>query len=178
MRINTKVRYAIRMMADIAKHANGRLVSLKDVAHRQQLSKVYLSQLSAPLKRASLLKSTWGNKGGFALARPPFQITLLDIMEAVEGPIAVLDCVLDSGSCERADYCECVGIWREVNEAIVKTLEQYSLADLIEKTRQVSRKDDLCRIEPPPGERRHDKIREQRNIRSHRKRQENLAPNG
>lgn len=183
MRINTKVRYAIRMMADIAKHGQGGPVRLKDVARRQQLSRVYLSQLSAPLRNASLLRSIWGNNGGFALARPASHITLLDIMEAVEGPVAVLDCVLDPGSCDRADYCECLGIWREVNEAIVKTLEHYSLADLIEKTRLASRQEDLCVIQPGEAvplcgteERAHDTRREQQDISGNRQPEEHRPP--
>ena len=64
MRINTRTRYAIRMMADIAKHGHGEPVTLKDVAEREDLSKLYLSQLTTALKSASLLKSVWGNKGG------------------------------------------------------------------------------------------------------------------
>ncbi len=150
MRINTRVRYAIRMIADVAKHGGGGPIPLKDVARRQQISRLYLSQLAAPLKNASLLKSIWGNNGGFELGRPASKITLLEIMEAVDGPVAVLDCVLDPGACNRADYCECLGIWREVNEAIVKTLERYTLADLIDKTKQASRQEGLCLTGPAP----------------------------
>jgi Rrf2 family protein len=137
MRINTKARYAIRMMADIAKHGRGLPIALKDVAERQDLPKHYLSQLTAPLKNSSLLKSVWGNKGGYVLGRSASEISLLEIFQAVDGPIKIMDCVLDPGSCDRADYCECVGIWRGVNDAIVRALEKYTLADLIGKNRPV-----------------------------------------
>jgi Rrf2 family cysteine metabolism transcriptional repressor len=146
MRINTRVRYAIRMMADIAKHSHGEPVRLRDVAARQNLPKMYLSQLTAPLKRAQLVKSIWGNRGGYELNRPASEITLLDIIEAVEGPIALLDCVLDPGQCERSDFCECIGVWRTINETIVATLEHYSLADLITKIRPVTRTGNSCVI--------------------------------
>jgi Rrf2 family protein len=152
MRINTKVRYAIRLMADIAKHSHGQPVTLKDIAERQDLPKYYLSQLAAPLKHAALLKSIWGNKGGYLLNRPAEEMTLLDVLEAVDGPVAVLDCVLDPGVCDRSDFCECLGIWRNVNEAIVKTLEGYSLADLAGTSRPVSRNGDLCIIGPAQQE--------------------------
>lgn len=173
MRINTKVRYAIRMLADIAHHEGEGPVALKDVAQRQQLPKLYLSQLAAPLKAASLLRSVWGNKGGYKLERPASQVTLLDIMEAVEGPVAVLDCVLDTNYCERADYCECIGVWRQINEAIVRTLEQYTLADLVHKTRLPSLEQGrLCRIDPPPQGRRDDIQRKRRRPHGNGKRKE------
>lgn len=133
MKINTKVRYAIRMMADIAQQGQGDPVPLKEVADRQRLSKLYLSQLAAPLRNASLLRSVWGNKGGYVLGRPVGEINLLDIIEAVDGPVGVIDCVLDPESCDRIDYCECIGVWRDINEAIVRILERYTLEDLIHK---------------------------------------------
>jgi Rrf2 family protein len=131
MKINTRVRYAIRMMADIAKNGGDSPVPLRDVAERQGLSKLYLSQLAAPLRNASLLKSVWGNKGGYVVGRPASQINLLDIMEAVDGPVGVIDCVLEPETCDRVDYCECIGVWRDINAAITKIMEKYSLEDLI-----------------------------------------------
>jgi Rrf2 family protein len=156
MRINTRVRYAIRMMADMAKHGHGEPVALRDVAARQNLPKMYLSQLMAPLKRAGLIKSFWGNRGGYVLNRPASEITLLDIIEAVEGPIALLDCVLDAGQCDRSDYCECIGVWQTINESIVATLQHYSLADLVSRTRPVTRAGDSCVIAPAQEEASHD----------------------
>jgi Rrf2 family protein len=144
------------MMADIAKHGHGEPVPLHDVATRQNLPKMYLSQLTAPLKSAGLIKSIWGNRGGYVLNRPPAEITMLDIIEAVEGPIALLDCVVDPGLCERSDFCECIGVWRTIHETIVATLEHYSLADLISKVRPVTRSGDLCRISPAKEEITHD----------------------
>ena len=118
------------MMADIARYGHGEPVVLKDIADRQKLPKLYLSQLAAPLKSASLLKSVWGNRGGYTLGRGAGEISLLEIMEAVEGPVGVLDCVLDPGACERSDYCECIGVWREINEAVKRILSHYTLADI------------------------------------------------
>jgi Rrf2 family protein len=156
MRINTRVRYAIRMMADMAKHGHGDPVALHDIAARQNLPKMYLSQLTAPLKRAKLINSIWGNRGGYVLNRPASEISLLDIIEAVEGPVALLDCVLDSGACERSDFCECIGVWRTINETIVATLEHYSLADLVSKIRPVARTGNSCLIGPALEEDSHD----------------------
>lgn len=130
MKLNTRVRYAIRMMADIAKTGAEGPVPLKDVADRQGLSKLYLSQLATPLRNAGLLKSIWGNKGGYILGRPAGQINLLEIMEAVDGPLSIIECVAAPGSCERAAFCETIDVWRDINTAVTRVLEQYTLQHL------------------------------------------------
>jgi len=118
------------MMSDIASHGANGPVPLKDVADRQGLSKLYLSQLAAPLRNASLLRSVWGNRGGYLLSRPAGEITLLEIIEAVDGPVRIIDCVVDADFCDRVEYCECIGVWRDINDSITRTLERYTLEDV------------------------------------------------
>jgi Rrf2 family protein len=130
MKVNTRARYALRMMADIMKHDDGDPVPLKDVAKRENLSQRYLSQLAIHLKNAQLLKSVWGMNGGYRLARPAEEIRILDIFQAVEGPISVLDCLMDPNICPRYDYCDCVYLWRDINDGITNTLGKYTLRDL------------------------------------------------
>lgn len=132
MRINTRVCYAIRLMSDIARHTSeGRPVPLRDVAERQHLSKLYLSQLAMPLRNSELIRSIWGNRGGFLLNRAPGQIRLLDIVEAVDGPVGVMDCVLDPNYCERVDTCECFGVFCAINKEIAGILSKFTLEDLL-----------------------------------------------
>ena len=133
MKINTRVRYAVRMMADIARHESEGPVPLKEVAERQGLSKLYLSQLATPLRNASLLKSVWGNKGGYMLARPAAKIPLLEIIEAVDGPVGIIDCVLDPSLCDRSPYCDSINVWRDINTAMVEVLRKYTLDDLVQR---------------------------------------------
>jgi Rrf2 family protein len=142
MRINTKVRYAVRMMVEMAKYGDGAPVALHDIAGRSSLSKMYLSQLAAPLKNAGLIKSYWGNRGGYVLNRPASQISLLEIIEAVDGPIALLDCVADPEMCKRSRSCEAIGVWRAINETIVTNLRSYSLADLIRRPKPPTHKEE------------------------------------
>jgi Rrf2 family protein len=119
-------------MADIAGHTQEkRPVPLRDVAQRQQISRLYLSQLTILLRNAALLKSVWGNKGGYLLARAPEEIRLLDIVEAVDGPFGVMDCVLDPNLCSRAESCECIGVWCSVSKSIARTLSSYTLKDVL-----------------------------------------------
>ena len=157
MRINTRTRYAIRMMADIAKHGHGEPVTLKDVAEREDFSKLYLSQLTTALKSASLLKSVWGNKGGYVLARPASEIRLLDILEAIDGPVAILDCIADPGYCDRAKFCECRVVWADINQAIVNILKKHTVANLIKQCPSGSTASALGLIDLAQGEAAHGK---------------------
>ena len=132
MRMNTRACYAIRLMSDVAKHSSGnRPVSLRDVSERQKLPKLYLSQLTIPLRNATLLKSVWGNKGGFLLARPASDITLMDIVETVDGPVGVMDCVLDPNFCDRVKCCDCYSTFCAINREIVNTLARVKLSELL-----------------------------------------------
>ncbi len=134
VKISTRVRYAVRLMADIAKlGVDSEPVPLREVAYRQRLSKLYLSQLTIPLRNCGLLRSVWGNKGGFILGRPAAQISLLDIVEAVDGPVCVLECLSNPPACPRMKDCECREVWMEINEGIVKTLSARTLADVVER---------------------------------------------
>lgn len=130
MRVNTRTCYALALLADLSRHPAGKPVPLDEVARRQHLSRRYLSQLTIPLRNALLLKSVWGNRGGYLLARPPAEITLLEVMEAVSGPVGLTDCVLDPNYCARAPSCECRRVWLEINDGILKVLSAYTLADL------------------------------------------------
>ena len=150
MKLNTRVRYAIRMMADIARHCAERPVPLRDVARRQGLSKLYLSQLATPLRNAALLRSVWGNKGGYVLARPAEQINLRQIMEAVDGPVGIIECVENPETCARVPYCETFEVWRNINAAITGVLENYTLKDLVDMAPQDRRRDMACF--PPAGQ--------------------------
>ena len=135
MKLNTKARYAVRMMADIMKFGgDGGVVPLKDVAERQNLSKRYLSQLAMALKNAQLLKSVWGNQGGYKLGRPGTDISILEIIEAVDGPVSIIDCVFEDKICDRTHFCECRDLWSDINDAIVSKLSGFTLADLVNKS--------------------------------------------
>jgi len=129
VKINSKVCYSVRMMTDIASQRDGGPVPLKDVAERQGLSRPYLAQLAAPLRNASLLRSVWGNRGGYVLGRPAREITLLEIIEAVDGPIRIVDCLGDADFCDHVESCEWIGVWQDINDSITRTLEHYTLED-------------------------------------------------
>ena len=136
MKISTKGRYALRLMVDLAMAGGGQPVSLRDVAHRQQLSDKYLEQIVTPLSRAGLVRSVRGAGGGYLLTREPEQYTVGDILRPLEGDLAPVECATDEGFCERADQCVTVEVWREIQAAVSSVVDHITLADLVERQRR------------------------------------------
>lgn len=134
MKLSTRGRYGARLMLDLALHYGEGNIFLKDIAARQNISEKYLWHLVPPLRNAGLLQSTRGARGGYTLARPPSKITMEEIVTIVEGNILIED---EPGYPWDADGVT-GDLWREVKEAILKTLESYTLEDLVEKEKQKS----------------------------------------
>ena len=131
MKLSTRARYALRMMVEIAQKTNGdENVSLSQVAESSDLPRRYLEQLAIGLKNASLITGMSGKAGGYVLAKSPSSIRVGQIVEAVIGPINIVDCVLSPEMCLKADFCDCRWIYRHINERITEVLNDYSLADL------------------------------------------------
>jgi len=135
MKISTKARYGTRALLDLALNSNGDVMQLKDIARRQTVSPSYLEHLFIPLIAAGLVKSTRGSRGGVALARPASEIRLKEIVEALEGPISLVECLSGTSECPRSGACATQDIWSELNEAIGGVLEKTTLADLVESQR-------------------------------------------
>jgi len=121
---------------ELALHYGEGPILLKDIAKRQQISERYLEHLILSLKVAGLVKSMRGARGGFSLAKPPSQIRLSEIIQIVEGSIAIVECVDDPNLCSRADLCVTRDIWAEMKKAINGVLESTTLQDLVERQRE------------------------------------------
>jgi Rrf2 family protein len=134
MRLSSRARYALRMLIEIAEHeGEAGPVSLKEVAQRSRISHSYLEQLAISLKNASLIRGRSGHRGGYRLARSAATITIGQIVQAVIGPINVVDCVRHPDTCLAADLCGCRLIYRLVNERITGVLEEFTLQDLVRR---------------------------------------------
>ncbi len=135
MKISTRVRYALRLMLDIARHGppNGEPVQLSQVAERNNLSKGYLEQLAVSLKNAELIRSSSGRTGGYKLARPASEISLLEIFNASAGPVNIVECVMHPEECMQVEFCRCRGLWQLINLRITDVLSDYSLMDLLDE---------------------------------------------
>lgn len=132
MVISTKVRYALRLMLDIAMQGGDAPVPLHDIAERQNVSFKYLEQIVPPLNKAGLVKSVRGANGGYRLTKNPKEITTGDILRAGEGNLAPVAC-LASGEvdCPRADLCATLPFWRGLDDAITGYIDSVTLQDLV-----------------------------------------------
>ncbi|MDQ7793075.1 MAG: Rrf2 family transcriptional regulator [bacterium] len=134
--MTTRGRYAMMAMFDLALRGEREPVPIKAVAERQGLSDRYLGQLFTPLRKAGLVRSVRGAQGGYVLTRKPDEISVGDVLRAVEGPISPVHCVSDPGACARVDGCVTRGIWRKLRDRIVEVLDAITLADLCEEAGQ------------------------------------------
>ena len=138
MRVSTRGRYGLRAMFELARDFGEAPVLLSTVAERQGLSRKYLHTLLTTLKSAGLVRSVRGARGGFLLARRPAEITLSEIVRALEGPFSLMDCVADQTVCDRVNRCPTRQVWQELSDAVENMLDNVTLEDLV--TRQGRRR--------------------------------------
>ena len=136
MKISTKGRYGLRILIDLAMHDPGKPRMLKDIAQSQQISEKYISRLVVDLRRAKLVRSVRGVNGGFHLAKLPEEITLLEILETMEGPLSVVDCVRSPEKCKRENLCPARDIWRKLNDGIREQTRRITLDDILNAYRK------------------------------------------
>ena len=132
MKLSTRGRYGMRAMLDLAQHYDEGLVLVKDVAARQDISERYLEHLFLSLKTAGLGRSVRGAHGGFTLNSLPDRIKLIDIIRVSEGPLALVECIVDAGACPRSSKCAARDVWSELQSAINEVLRSKTLQDLLE----------------------------------------------
>lgn len=133
MRVSTKGRYGLRTLVDIALHQEKGAVTLNDIARRQDISVKYLWQVINPLKTAGLLSVMRGAKGGYMLARRPEDISMLEVVTTLEGPMSLVECLTQEDICDRIDSCVARSVWKEVNQTVEKALKNITLAEVLRR---------------------------------------------
>ncbi len=131
MKISTKGRYGLRILIDIAINRSGSPRMIKEIAENQGISSKYVSRLILDLRNAGFIKSIRGVKGGYVLAKSPNAISLLEVIEAMEGELALVGCVMRQDSCERCDNCPARNIWKTANDSLRNSLGWLTLASAI-----------------------------------------------
>jgi Rrf2 family protein len=119
-------------MVDLAQHHERGPVPLAQIAKRQELSAKYLEQLIILLKGAGLIRSARGRRGGYMLARKPQEISVGEIVEVLEGRLAVVDCVMEPDLCHRSPDCLTRDIWVNMTDAIKKQLYSMTLQTILD----------------------------------------------
>ncbi len=132
VRLSTKSRYATRLLLDMCRHRHKGPVQLRDIAQRQELPAKYLEQIVIVLKRAGIIKSLRGPKGGHVLMRDPREITVGQIVALLEGGKELVFCDTQPERCTRSEDCVMRVVWQEAARAMFEKLYAYSFQDLLE----------------------------------------------
>ena len=139
MQISTRGRYGLRAMVDMALHTTEGPLALRVIAERQGISESYLEQVFTSLRKAGLVKASRGAQGGYELGHPSVEITVGQILRALEGPIIPVHCVGEPGStssyCEREKACITRSFWEEFRDKINDYLDSITLLDLVERAK-------------------------------------------
>lgn len=123
-------------MVDLAMNTNQSLITLKEIAKRQEISEKYLEQIVTQLNRAGLVKSVRGAQGGYSLSRASEEITVGDVLRVVEGPFTLVDCTDDDNICNRSSCCPTSYVWKKMKTAIEDVVDSISLSDLANMTEE------------------------------------------
>lgn len=143
MRLTTKGRYAVTAMLDLAIHGQSKPVSLNDISGRQGISLSYLEQLFAKLRRCELVSSVRGPGGGYRLSRHGSEISIAQVVDAVNESMDATRC-RGKGDCQEGDQCLTHHLWQDLSEQIHAFLSDISIAQLVERQDilQVARRQD------------------------------------
>jgi Rrf2 family transcriptional regulator, cysteine metabolism repressor len=130
VRISSRSEYGLRAMVYLARRPSGAPVPLPEIARDEAIPTAFLERILAGLRRGGLVSATRGVYGGYQLARGPEEISVADVMAALEGPLSLVGCVPDDGGCERVDGCASREVWRRLDQAITHALTGITLRDL------------------------------------------------
>ena len=145
MKLSTKGRYGVKAMVDLAINYGGSPVSIKSISQRQNISEYYLEQLFSSLRKAKLIKSIRGAQGGYILNRQPEDISVSDIIEVLEGPIEISDC-LDGVTCNNVDCCATRLLWKKIKISIDEVTNSVTLKDIVEDYKAMKEKNEALKI--------------------------------
>ena len=137
MKLSTRGRYGIHAMYDLALNADGGPQPIKALAERGGIPEAYLEQLFAVLKREKLVTSTRGAQGGYVLARKPSEITVGDVLRALEGGLSLVDCLDEEDTCGKSCACPSRIVWMKLRDGLNAIVDGITLQDMIDDYKRV-----------------------------------------
>lgn len=132
LRLSRKGDYGIILVCALAQNSKGKLISLAKIANEYNLPQKFVARLASALKNSGILKAKEGVRGGYMLARSPQNISLLEVLEALEGPLVGEACC-SQGSCRIEAVCPSKGAWAKIADELSLSLAKKTLADLLPK---------------------------------------------
>ena len=142
MKLSTRGRYGIHAMYDLALNAEGGPQSIKAIAEREGIPEAYLEQLIAVLKREGLVNSTRGAQGGYALSRPASEITVGDVLRALEGGLNLVDCLDEEEACGKSCACPSRIVWMKLRDGLNAIVDGITLRDMTEDYKRLTAQED------------------------------------
>lgn len=133
MKLNTKTRYGIRAMIELAMDREGKGLLQKEISERQDISYKYLDHIISALKASGLIANVEGKKSGYRLSRKPEDITIYDVYKAFEPELLIVDCLTPEGKCTNDKACASQDMWYGLNTAIIDYLKKHNLKQLADK---------------------------------------------
>ena len=130
MKLTTKGQYGIHAMYELALSGPDAPMNIKTIAERQNIPEAYLEQLLIALRKNGLVRSVRGAQGGYLLALAPGQITVGQVLRALEGSLGFVEC-LDEDACDKAGLCPTRLVWRKVHEGLNEIVDGISLQDML-----------------------------------------------
>ncbi len=142
MKLSTKIRYGLRAILQISIDGEHEPVMARAIAEKQELSEAYIDQLLIPLRTNGLIRSFRGRRGGYQMAVDPSRLTALEVVEALDGKLTIIDC-LDKKECDRRPVCATRTLWERANQALRQTLASTTLDDLREIEQELNTSPDF-----------------------------------
>jgi len=136
MKVNTKVRYGLRAILQIADGYGGTPIPISAISETQEISGKYLEQVVGTLRKSGLIISHKGVRGGYSLSRAPEDINLWEIITALDSHTTLVDCVLEPGVCDRSGDCLTRSIWTLLSQRLEEFWSSFKLSDLLVTMRE------------------------------------------
>jgi Rrf2 family iron-sulfur cluster assembly transcriptional regulator len=130
MQLSRRADYGIRLVLELSLLPDGGRTSTEEIARRQNLPVTFLSKIARQLAQSGVVRTYPGLGGGLQLGRSPDALTVLDVVEALEGPVAMARCTIDPNECPRSNLCPVHKMWKEVEDGITARLRSVTFAQL------------------------------------------------
>lgn len=138
MKFSAKGEYGVRAILDIALHTGEGPIQVKEISRRQGIPERFLEQVMASLKKAGLVEGVRGAQGGYLLTRSADEISLADVIQALEGPLTLMECVSEDAPahCDQMNLCVIRDVWKGVQSSILEALDSITIGEMCKKKRQ------------------------------------------
>jgi len=141
MRVSTKGRYGLRVMIELASREGDGPVMMSTISECQKLSRKYLHSILTSLKNAGLVRAVRGARGGYLLARSAADITARQVLHALEGSFAPVECLHDSSLCDRTRECVAREVWQRMEDSLEQMLSHVNLQQLVRRQEQLAHRE-------------------------------------